>query len=137
MFDPMDLVEEAIDKLAASEVAGEGGVDVARLTMLVERLEFQRLRAVREVDRSGAWQADGALTMAAWLRHRCRMTHGAAAASVQLARRLESLPATSEAFAAGAISRQHAAMLADACTPERAAAIVEVEPQLVAAACAQ
>ena len=128
MFDPLDVLEEAIDKVAASEAT----VDVARLTMLVERLEFQRLRAVREVDRSGAWQADGALTMAAWLRHRCRMTHGAAAASVRLARRLESLRQTSDAFAAGAISRQHAAVLADACTPEREAAIVEVEPQLVA-----
>ena len=43
MFDPLDLLEEAIDKLAASEAT----VDVARLTTLVERLEFQRLRAVR------------------------------------------------------------------------------------------
>ena len=43
MFDPLDDLDAAIDKVAASEAT----VDVARLTMLVERLEFQRLRAVR------------------------------------------------------------------------------------------
>ena len=104
MFDPLDDLEAAIDKVAASEAT----LDLARLSMLVERVEFQRLRAVRTLDRSDAWQADGALTTAAWLRHRCRMTHGAAVATVRLARRLESLPAASNAFEAGEITRQHA-----------------------------
>ena len=130
MFDPLDDLEAAVDKLAASEAA----VDVPRLARLAERLEFQRLRAVAALDRSGAWRAEGALTIASWLREHCRLTHGAANASVRLARRLDLLPTTAIAFEAGAISRQHASVIADACTPERASAIQELEPQLVDAA---
>src|SRR5271154_6383865 len=48
------------------------------------------------------------------------MTHGAARAAVRLARRSEILPATLRAFSDGRISRQHAAVIADAFTPERA-----------------
>ena len=130
MFDPLDDLEAAVDKLAASEAA----VDVPRLARLAERLEFQRLRAVAALDRSGAWRAEGALTTASWLREHCRLTHGAANASVRLARRLDILPTTAIAFEAGAISRQHASVIADACTPERASAIQGLEPQLVDAA---
>jgi hypothetical protein len=130
MFDPLDDLDAAVDKLAASEAA----VDVARLARLAERLEFQRLRAVAALDRSGAWRAEGAHTTASWLREHCRLTHGAANASVRLARRLDMLPATAIAFEAGAISRQHASVIADACTPERASAIQALEPQLVDAA---
>jgi Domain of unknown function (DUF222)/HNH endonuclease len=130
VFDTLDELEVAIEKLAASEAEP----DVARLSQLAERLEFQRLRAVAALDRSEAYVAGGALTAAAWLRHRCRMTHGAAAASVSLARKLDLLPEMSEAFAAGDVTRQHARVLADACTGARQNAIVELEPPLVAAA---
>jgi Domain of unknown function (DUF222) len=130
MFDTLDELEAAVDKLAASEAEP----DVARLSRLAERLEYQRLRAVAALDRGGAWQADGALSSASWLREHCRLTHGAATASVRLARRLESMPATSDAFEAGAISRQHAQTIAEAFTSEREPALREVEPQLVDAA---
>ena len=53
---------------------------------------------------------------------------------VQLARKLEHLPVVAEAFGLGEISRSHAAVIAEAYTPERAAEISNVEPQLVAAA---
>src|SRR4051794_23420265 len=101
MFDPLDGLEDAIDKLAASEAP----VDALRLSRLAERLECQRLRAVRAFDRSAAWLEDGSLSAAAYLRHRGRMTHGEAATSVRLARRLEQLPETADAFAAGAVNR--------------------------------
>jgi hypothetical protein len=130
MFDVLDELEEAIDKVAA----GEADVDVVRLSRLAERLEFQRLRAVRRLDRSRRYAADGALSAAGWLRHRCQMTYGAAAGSVAVARKLDVLPALSDAFAAGEVTRQHARILADACTAAREDAIRELEPQLVAAA---
>jgi hypothetical protein len=130
MFDVLDELEEAIDKLAA----GEADVDVVRLSRLAARLEFQRLRAVRRLDRSRRYAADGALSAAGWLRRHARMTYGAAGASVALARKLDVLPALAEAFAAGEVTRQHARVLADACTAVREDAIRELEPQLVAAA---
>jgi hypothetical protein len=127
MFDVLDELEAAVEKLATSEAE----TDVARLSQLAERLEYQRLRAVAALDRSAAWQSDGALSTASWLRANCRLTHGAAAACIRLARRLESLPATSAAFEAGVISRRHAQVIADAYTPERADALAGVEPELV------
>jgi hypothetical protein len=53
---------------------------------------------------------------------------------VQLARKLEKLPVVAEAFSLGEISRSHAAVIAEAYTPERAFEMSNVEPQLVAAA---
>jgi hypothetical protein len=127
MFDVLDELEAAVEKLATCEAE----TDVARLSQLVERLEYQRLRAVAALDRSGAWRADSALTTASWLRASCRLTHGAAAAAVRLARRLESLPVTAAAFEAGNISRRHAQVIAEAYTPERADALTDVESELV------
>jgi hypothetical protein len=53
---------------------------------------------------------------------------------LDLARKLESLPATSDAFARGAITRAHAQVIARAATPARVDAIAAVEPSLVLAA---
>ncbi len=89
------------------------------------------LRRVAAYDRSGRAHFDGYLNAAAALRDACRMTPGAASGHVKLARKLESLPATAEAFAAGVISRQHARVIADAFTPERSTALAEIEPVLV------
>src|ERR1700690_1829894 len=86
-----------------------------------DALEAEFLVRVGEYVRSGEWQADGFLSPAAALRKRCRMTYGTAAATVQLAKRLEELPATLAALSSGSISRQHAKVIADAYTPERAA----------------
>jgi Domain of unknown function (DUF222) len=130
MFDPVDVLEDAVEKLAAAEAPA----DLVRLSRVIERLEFQRLRAVAHMDRTGSYAEDGMLSAAAWLRHRCHMTYGSAAASVALARKLERLPETAAAFAAGEVSRHHARVLADACTTARRDAIVQLEPQLVAAA---
>jgi uncharacterized protein DUF222/HNH endonuclease len=89
---------------------------------------------VAEYDRSGEWALDGFASAAAALRSRCRMNVGVARSHVQLARKLEKLPAVAEAFGLGDISRAHASVIAEAYTPARAAEISNVEPQLVAAA---
>src|SRR5271167_3640466 len=83
----------------------------------LDRLEAEWLFRVGEYDWSKEWQADGFLSAAAALRSKCRLTHGYAAATVRLARRLESLPATLAVFEAGKISRQHAQVIADAFSP--------------------
>ena len=109
-------------------------MDPARLRRLADRLEFAWVRAVGEHDRSGAWLDDGAVSSASWVREHCRVPHGVARATVDLARTLQSLPETSEAFATGDISRRHAEAIANACTLERRDAMVEFESALVDAA---
>jgi hypothetical protein len=123
-------VAEAVEKLRASEQR----VDVVELRRCIDALEFLWLRAVRAYDRSEEWQAEGFVSAGSALRAKCHLRPGVANATVHLARKLERLPEASTAFGAGEISRQHAAVIADACTAEREAAIVELEPQLVDAA---
>ncbi|MDQ1481758.1 MAG: hypothetical protein QOI44_2619 [Actinomycetota bacterium] len=130
MFDVLDELETAIDKVAASEYS----VDVERMCRLAERVEFLKLRAIRDYELSGAWQAEGFASTAAALRSKCRMQHGVAHSAVLLARQLEALPETAAAFAAGQISRHHAQIIASAHTPERAAVIEEIEAQLATVA---
>jgi hypothetical protein len=83
MFDVLDELESAIDKVAASE----RDVDVERMVRLSERVEFLKLRTIREYERSGAWAADGFVSTASALRKQCRM--GNPQGSVVLARKLE------------------------------------------------
>ena len=116
MFDPFDDVEAALDKLASTEC----DVDVVRVQRAIERLQCRFLRSVRAAERAGEWQADGFVSTAAWLRAQCNLTPRPARSSVTLARTLESLPLTSEAFAAGEITRTHVEVLARAARPELA-----------------
>src|SRR5450631_3662768 len=100
MFDTLTDLETAIDKLAADE----GVVDVERLSVLAERLEFQRLRAVGGYDRSCAWAAEGFVSTSSALRAKLRCSHSHAFRSVRLARKLESLGEVAAAFGAGEIT---------------------------------
>ncbi len=97
----------------------------------LDAAEARWLSHVAEYDRSEEWRADGYASAAAALRDRCAMDHGTAYAAVTLARKLERLPATAAAFADGEISRRHAYVIADACTPARVEAFAEIEPALV------
>ena len=85
---------------------------------------------VREVDTRGSYVLDAALTPAAWLRYRARMSPGEAKTAVRTARALSdgSLEATSDALAQGEIDPAHARLIATArggcagggCRPDRA-----------------
>jgi len=111
--------------------AFEGSLDVAEICALAEQVEFLKVRALRQYERSDAWRAEGFVSAAAAIRAKTRMSEGSARRDLQLGRTLESLPATAEAFAHGEVSRQHAHVIADACTPERVDALRDVEEQLV------
>lgn len=126
MFDVLDELDDAIDKVAGSDAP----VDVARLRRLVDRAELLWLRAVRDSERAGEWQAGGAVSPAAWLRDRCGLTHGTASAALRQGRMLETMPEVAGAFAEGEISRQHVAMIEQACTPERRTAIEALDVQV-------
>jgi len=127
MFDVLDELEDVIGKLLASEPTG----DVVRVLVLAERLEFARLREIGAYDRSCEWAADGFVSTASALRSKCRSTHGRVQQAVELARKLDRLPETAAAFSAGEITREHAAVLARPCTPERAEMIDGIERELV------
>jgi hypothetical protein len=130
MFDTLDELEGALDKVAGDDPA----VDVARLRRLVDRAEFLWIRAVRASERAGEWQADGSVSPAAWLRERCGLSHSSASTALRIGRMLESMPEVAETFAAGDTSRQHVATIERAYTPERRDAIERFDGILAEAA---
>jgi hypothetical protein len=105
--------------------------ELAEERRALDAAEAEWLTMVAAYDRSGAWRADGYESVAAALRDACHFSSGVAQGHVDLARKLESLPVVTDAFGAGDISRAHAAVIADVYTPERAAALNHLEPQLV------
>ena len=127
MFDALTELENAIDKVAADESV----LDVARMCRLADRVEFLRVRAIGEYDRSGDWQVNDFLTSTSALRYTCRMSSGQARRAVDVARKLEALPEVAGAFAAGELSRAHVEQITESCTPERAAMMHGVERELV------
>ena len=128
MFDVLDDLETAIDKLAADE----GVVDVERISALVERLEFQRLRTVGAYDRSCGWAAEGFVSASSALRAKLRCSHSHAFRSVRLARKLASLGEVAAAFNRGEVTAEHVVEIAHGYTPARAAMIEGIESELVA-----
>src|SRR6185437_10287476 len=105
----------------------------ASLTLLAKQrreldaAEAAWLREVAVFDRSEDWRVDGHWSAASALRHACRMNQGVARGYVELARKLEDLPEVADAFGRGEISMRHAAVVANAYTPERAGGISDVE----------
>jgi Domain of unknown function (DUF222)/HNH endonuclease len=111
------------------------------LTMhrLVGQFEAACLRRLDEADARGAAGAETgtrAPSTAAWLRAALRMRQAAAGERVRVARALHRgpLPATAQALAAGEITYQHAAVLAEATHDLPAGNVTEAEPVLLDAA---
>src|SRR5947209_15023161 len=77
----------------------------------IDPLEAAFAAGVRRFDKSGEYKADGALSVTEWLRSRCKLSGGAAAERVEVARQLDKLPKTEEAFASGALGYQHAVVI--------------------------
>src|SRR5947209_5456295 len=88
---------------------GEGLIDTRAMK---DRLEAVFAEGLRRFDESGEYAADGALDLVAWLRAKCKLSGGAAAERVGIARQLQHLPQTSKAFATGQLAYQHVAVLA-------------------------
>ncbi|HSS94550.1 MAG TPA: DUF222 domain-containing protein, partial [Candidatus Dormibacteraeota bacterium] len=103
-----DLVSEDLS-LVPAECMGE---DQIALQRICSRVQAEGLRRLRRFDRGEGYANTMALTAKAWLRWKCNLTYTAATAQVEVARQLESLPQTSQAFAAGDFSYRHASMIA-------------------------
>ena len=106
-----------VDALEAGALAGVGHDELAEtlvsLRRVIDRTESCFLRCVRQIDASGSFALDGAVTMTSWLRWRARLTGRSASAAVTTARELDRrLPAVARALASGQVSAQAARVIA-------------------------
>src|SRR3989441_1680627 len=117
---------------ADGETLGEALIQIREAG--IDPLEAVFADGVRRFDRSGEYKADGALSLTEWLRSRCKLSGGAAAERVEIARQLDKLPQTEAAFANGDLGYQHVAVMARAAEHVGAAAVRKEEASLLRAA---
>src|SRR5260370_25530450 len=75
---------------------GEGLIQIRESG--IDPLEAVFATGVRRFDKSGEYAADGALSVSAWLKWKCKLSGGAAAERVEIGRQLENLPKTESTF---------------------------------------
>jgi Domain of unknown function (DUF222) len=125
-FDTLTDLVGSIDRLQAEDIRLEAtsalGPRLKTLRGAINRLEAEVARTVEVFDRTNTYEADGSLSAASWLRHRCNLSYSTASNQVQFARRLPELPQARAAFASGEISSAHVSLIA------RAADQVGIEP---------
>src|SRR5207302_769365 len=117
---------------ADGETLGEALIQIREAG--IDPLEAVFASGVRRFDRSGEYKADGALSLAAWLRWKCKLSGGAAMERVEVARQLEKLPQIQAAFAKGDVGFQHVAVLARTAEHVGATAVRKAEGTLLQAA---
>src|SRR3981189_438508 len=117
---------------AEGEALGDGLIQIREAG--IDPLEAAFATGVRRFDQSGEYKADGALSLTAWLRWKCKLSGGAALERVEIARQLEKLPETQAAFAKGEVGFQHVAVLAHAAEHVGVAAVRKDEGRLLQSA---
>ena len=131
-------LQSAVRRVAACVQEAEGPQLGEVLILIreagVDPLEAAFAAGVRRFDRSGEYAADGALSVTAWLKWKCKLSGGAAAERVEIGKQLERLPKTEEAFARGDLGYQHVAVIARTAENVGAAAVRTEERSLLEAA---
>jgi hypothetical protein len=129
-----DGVQAMADWISAAdgEALGEGLIQIRERG--IDPLEAVFASGVRRFDQSGEYKADGALSLIAWLKWKCKLSGGAAAERVEIARQLAKLPKTEAAFANGDLGYQHVALIARTAEHLGAAAVRREEGRLLQAA---
>jgi hypothetical protein len=134
----LDALSHAVDAL--QQLDGSGLPDAAfceqvmALRRQIDRLESVFTLQVGLMHERGSATASGYVTTAAFLRHGCKLTSGAARLRVDTAALLREWPMVASAFAEGAISYPHAAMVTSTLTTLPAEVAVDAQPVLVEAA---
>src|SRR5438067_2558410 len=114
-LDPMAMLASAAEAVVAffaeapPAALGEAMIDCRRQ---MDRLEAGFTQAAGRFATNREYAAEGAPTAVSWLRANCRLSAGAAAERLNIARQLDQLPDTSQAFACGELGYQHAALIA-------------------------
>jgi Domain of unknown function (DUF222) len=134
VFDSLARALRSLEEVGvAVETRHVDGDDAARLVRLLTRIErvavAARTAAIRRVERSSVWQKDGHRTVAEWVAATTGTSLGSAIRVVETAHKLQSLPATREAFSSGRLSEVQVREIADA-----AAVDTKSEPMLLEAA---
>src|ERR1700737_1292395 len=134
----VDTVRAGVQAMAAwgreadGEALGQALIQIREAG--IDPLEAVFAEGVRRFDKSGEYHGDGALSIVEWLRSSCKLSGGAAAERVGIARQLEKLPGTEAAFASGQLGYQHVAVIARAAEHVGAAAVRKEETTLLKAA---
>jgi hypothetical protein len=134
---PLARIKAALDDLPgwlSGLDAASLGEPLIEIRGVIDRSESVFADGVRRFDKSGEYKADGALSLVAWLRWKCKLSAGAAAERVEIARQLEKLPKTEAAFASGTLGYQHVAVMARAAEHVGASAVRKEEAGLLHAA---
>lgn len=133
-----EQLQAAVKRVAAYAQEADGA-ELGELLILIRETGIDPLEAafatgVRRFDKSGEYAADGALSVTAWLKSKCKLSGGAAAERVEIGKQLEGLPKTEEAFARGHLGYQHAALMARTAQNLGPAAVRSEEAKLLKAA---
>ncbi len=109
-------INSILDRLSAEDLtvmpSEAMADDQLTLQRIGSRVQAEFLRRLRRFDSGQGYANTLALSAKAWLRWRCNLTPEAASDQVEVARQLDSLPQTAEAFAEGDISYRHVALIA-------------------------
>src|SRR2546426_24942 len=105
---------QAAVKLVLSCAQQAEGAELGELLIQIREIGIDPLEAafatgVRRFDKSGEYAADGALSVTAWLKWKCKLSGSAAAERVEIGRQPERLPKTQTAFGRGHLGGPHAA----------------------------
>jgi hypothetical protein len=121
----MGELASALDGLAADDLFPLGAPELldrtAALIAARHRIDAELARTVRRAELAQAPEHDGKKTMASWLRGHCRLSAGAAFATVRAGRTLEALPAVAARAAAGQLGADQLATLAPVASPDNLA----------------
>jgi Domain of unknown function (DUF222) len=114
----MSTLRSALDELRSSDVAllsdEELVSDVDELEHATRVFDVERGRRLSELERRGAYAADGHLSLASWISSRHGVPQSTAAGQVRMARALERMPVAAEALSAGEVSGSAISLLASA-----------------------
>src|SRR5580692_6169965 len=111
----LDIFEEALDALVASDAANYGdGDSMERLNRLQSRFDSFITEATAAFESGEEWAADGAKTAASWLSARCRVSRAGAKRRVRLGRTLRHRRVGSGAWREGSIGGEEARAIASA-----------------------
>src|SRR5438445_6429996 len=100
----------------------------------IDPLEAAFATGVRRFDKSGEYAADGAMSVTAWLKWKCKLSGRAAAERVEIGKQLERLPKTEQAFARGHLGYQHVAVMVRTAENLGAAGVRDEQGNLLKAA---
>jgi hypothetical protein len=111
-LDELTRVVDALQRLDVGRLADAALCEhITELRQQIDRLESVFTEQVVVAHERGAASALGFVTSAAFLRHACRYTAGAARGRIDLGLQLREQPKVAKAFAEGAISYAHAALV--------------------------